>query len=297
MYQNQFKRVVYTVDSRVSSSEIADNYSNCLQSLHTSYSRQILLSVLAHGAQSLDSTCRDMLRNEHSFGRLCDLIHTELEIAAHINEFFGNPANLHQVSDQVREFLQFTEQIPGFKTYFFKDLLKRGQLTLQKAAENDFAALEEFRIRNLRKVMRDTRSLDPLCLIQFVKIILEMQYFKVAEPGNSGRPQMTLKALFDLSLGYALVFKHKFDFQNGLELLKVAKQCLLVLQQQLFDQGSLEQDERLCVELFNSRLVSCLAASLQVGEDRNSELKERQKHAINLITQLVRVQMHAQRKL
>mgnify|MGYP000893993774 CR=1 FL=1 len=45
----------------------------------------------------------------------------------------------------------------------------RGRLTIQKAAEDDFAKLNDFTTQNLRKITDGSQALDPMCLNFFIK--------------------------------------------------------------------------------------------------------------------------------
>ena len=134
--------------------------------------------------------------------------------ASHISEFHGNPQLLDQSKEQVASLLKFMKDIPGFTAYFVEDLLKRAATTLKKCAEEDFAHLDQFTLRKLRKAMGDQPPLDPLNLLFFKEQIYGLGYVAEAE-----MPAM-LKATFDLLMSYALVFKRRDDYFLGLELLK-----------------------------------------------------------------------------
>lgn len=49
-------------------------------------------------------------------------------------------------------------------------------MTLEKAASEDFAKLEQFTLKNLRKVMEGSPLLDPLVLLFLKDKIFELEY-------------------------------------------------------------------------------------------------------------------------
>lgn len=108
-------------------------------------------------------------------------------------------------------------EIPKFKEYFVSDLLERAQLTLEKAASNDFEMLNQFTCQTLRKPMQGSHMLDPMNLLFFHSKIFELGYVE------EGKLADILKVFFDLLLSYALVFKQKVDYQIGIDLLKTVK--------------------------------------------------------------------------
>ena len=112
------------------------------------------------------------------------------------------------------------KEISGFKQFFVNDLLKRGQLTVEKASEDAYEKLSQFNFRSLRKVTEGIPALDPLNLIFFVKQIIDLNYIE------ENKCTKVIKAFFDLSIGYAFIFKKQADFFIGLELIKTAKLSL-----------------------------------------------------------------------
>ena len=93
------------------------------------------------------------------------------------------------------------KKIPDFCAFFVQDLFKRAESTLKKCAEEDFKNLIEFNVRNLRKVMDGAPFLDPFNLL-FIKD----QLFKLGYIDETDLP-VTLKSIFDILLGYTMVFR------------------------------------------------------------------------------------------
>lgn len=121
-------------------------------------------------------------------------------------------------------------------------------------------------------------------------MILDVGY---VEEGNLSK---TVKTFFDLSIGYALVFKQSEDYWLCLDLLKMAKQNMSIFQDNLFkDVQSIDQDEELCNNIFKSKLIQCLAKNLQF--DSNQSLTEREKLALEMIVKLVKIHERAKKEI
>ena len=68
------------------------------------------------------------------------------------------------------------KHIPQFSFYFLNDLFARARVTLSKAAEADFANLEHFSVKDLRRVMDGHPLLDPLNLIFLREKVFELGF-------------------------------------------------------------------------------------------------------------------------
>ena len=89
---------------------------------------------------------------------------------------------------------------------------------------------------------------------------------------DEGAKCKTALAIFEMTLGYALVFKKHEDYYLSLDLFKEAKNYLTVFDQLLFSSvDSSEANADLLIGLFNSKLVQCLADCLSIGDDTLSE--------------------------
>lgn len=93
------------------------------------------------------------------------------------------------------------KDIPGFKTFFLNDLLKRGEQTLLKAADKDYSKLDLISLRTLRIATEGTKALDPLNLIYFNKLIVDLEYIEESERSKYA------KSFFDLNLGFSLILR------------------------------------------------------------------------------------------
>lgn len=58
-----------------------------------------------------------------------------------------------------------------------------------------------FTLKQLRKAVEGNKLLDPLNLLYFNEMLLELDFI---EEGNLSK---TVKTFFDLAIGYALIFK------------------------------------------------------------------------------------------
>ena len=138
------------------------------------------------------------------------------------------------------------KEIPQFTDYFVTDLLARASMTLEKAANEDFAKVEQFTLKGLRKVMDGGPLLDPLVLL-----FLRDQIFELGYVTEDKLPE-TIKAFFDLLMGYALVFKRSPDYYLCLDLLKIAKKTLTLVDVHL---AKFVEKASLVTDLFASKLV------------------------------------------
>ena len=80
------------------------------------------MNILQNASENLDDECKSFLIGKRSFAKVCDIIHIDLMIASHVNEFYGNPQMLELSKEQIIGLLKFMGTIDGFKQYFVKDL-------------------------------------------------------------------------------------------------------------------------------------------------------------------------------
>ena len=111
------------------------------------------------------------------------------------------------------------------------------------------------------------------------------------EPGNLSK---TVKTLFDLAIGYALIFRDQRDYGICLDLLKMAKRNMKLFNDNLFvDPQAIDRDEELCNAVFKSRLLQCLSKNLKFEADQS--LTEREKLALEMIVDLVKIHDRARK--
>ena len=104
--------------------------------------------------------------------------------------------------------------VPGFRSYFAQDLINRARSTVERASDDDFAKLDMFTLKTFRKATEGISALDPHNLTFFANTILELDYV------DEGAKCKTALALFELTLGYALIFKKYEDYYLSLDLFK-----------------------------------------------------------------------------
>ena len=104
--------------------------------------------------------------------------------------------------------------VPGFRSYFAQDLINRARSTLERASDDDFAKLDQFTLKTFRKATEGIAALDPHNLTFFAKLVLDLGYV------DDGAQCKTAVALFELCLGYALVFKKYEDYYLSIDLFK-----------------------------------------------------------------------------
>lgn len=134
--------------------------------------------------------------------------------ASHLAEYHGNTLLKEQSAQQTKKLLEFMKGVPGFRSYFAQDLINRARSTLERASDDDFAKLDQFTLKTFRKATEGISALDPHNLSFFAKLLLDLGYVDEAAMCK------TALALFDLTLGYALVFKKHEDYFLSLDLFK-----------------------------------------------------------------------------
>jgi len=170
------------------------------------------------------------------------------------------------------------KEADGFKEYFVKDLMRRGELTLTKAAANDFENLSKFTLKTLRKAMEGSPMLDPLNLLFFVDKILELHFI------DDQRLAETIKALFDLSLSYALVFKKEKDYYTCLDLLRLTKNTIAAFEANI---ELFVTKESIMTDLFSNKLLQALTITMNV--EKSESLNDRQRIIIEMIVRIVKL--------
>ena len=98
-----------------------------------------------------------------------------------------------------------------FREYFIQNFLARADITIQNILDTD---LQSFTLRELRKVVKSS-YLDPSNLIFIARQLFSHQNYIQ----DKQRAQMA-KVMFDLHLGFAIVYKSEEDFLISLDLLK-----------------------------------------------------------------------------
>ena len=257
---------------------MAKNYHTTLKTLKQSYSREILLNILSNAQDSLDDQSKELISQKTSFAKLCDLIHNDYMVSSQVNEFHGNPQILEASKQNIHHLLTYMKQIPQFTDYFLTDLFTRAQMTLKKAAESDFEKIEQFTLKTLRKVMEGAPLLDPLNLLFLREKVFELGY------ASEERLPEVIKAFFDLTIGYALVFKRQPDYFICLDNLRAAKKTLQLINDNL---AKFVEKEQLLTEIFSGKLIQCLAIKMDC--EQSDELKDRQKLVLEIIVMLVKM--------
>ena len=123
--------------------------------------------------------------------------------------------------------LKYAKGMPGFCDYFLNDFMARARNTLQKAAEDDFSKVNDFKTRNLRKAMGGAIMLDPLNLLELQPLLFSLDI--VPEEKFA----VILKTCFDLLLCYSLLFKTREDYFTGARLLRQTKKLFVTISQNL----------------------------------------------------------------
>jgi hypothetical protein len=175
------------------------------------------MNIMSNASQGLDEASKKLISKKASFPKLCDLLHNDFMIASHVKEFHGNSILEEQSKTQIQSMLEYMKDISGFRSYFVTDLFNRALSTLERCANKEFEKMGMFTLKQLRKATDGIKALDPLNLLFFNKLIVDLGY---VEEGNLSK---TAKSFFDLSIGYAMIFNQSEDYWLCLDLLKMAK--------------------------------------------------------------------------
>ena len=181
----------------------------------------------------------------------------------------------------MKELLTFMGEIEGFKSYFIADLMSRGKVTLQKAAENEYEHIDQFKLKRLRKAMESKPMLDPFNLVYLGNSIIELGYVS-----ESDMPVFcaTIKSLFDLYLGFILLFtQSSVEYWVNLELLKLMKKQLGLVDKHL---GAFEDKENILKDIFSSKLLQPLTINMNIDGEK---LNDRQKLVLEAIVRIVKL--------
>jgi hypothetical protein len=96
-----------------------------------------------------------------------------------------------------------------------KDFLKRADMTIDQARKDNYTELSSYKLKDLRKVSKLSNVFDPNNLLFLSKQIFKLEKFLT---GNI-KTEMA-KVIFDLHLGFAILFKSEQDAIISQELVK-----------------------------------------------------------------------------
>jgi hypothetical protein len=102
-----------------------------------------------------------------------------------------------------------------FRSAFYQDLLRRADQTIDAVRRDDYTELQSYNLKDLRKLSKLPNVLDPLNLL-----FLSRQLFEMGQFLNSAQRGQMAKVLFDLHLGFAIVFKDEQDAAVSQQLLQ-----------------------------------------------------------------------------
>mmetsp|Transcript_20170 Transcript_20170/g.27262 ORF Transcript_20170/g.27262 Transcript_20170/m.27262 type:complete len:190 (+) Transcript_20170:1073-1642(+) len=170
--------------------------------------------------------------------------------------------------------------VPGFKTAFATDLLQRAKSMVEKWLKvNHIWSYKGFYGKN-----EDAKKyLDPASLMFFSRLLIEKDYHEEGQ-----RLEIT-KSLFDVTLGYALIFSKQDDYHLTHELLSQAVHFLNLLDENL---EALSTKDELLKDLFSSKLLQALG----MGMDVSGSLSKRRKLILEFMTRIAKMQERLHQK-
>lgn len=111
-----------------------------------------------------------------------------------------------------------------FRSCFVKDFLKRADATIDQARKENYTELSNYKLRDLRKVSKLPNVLDPNNLLFLSQQIFEKEKYIY---GNV-RAEMA-KVVFDLYLGFSILFNQEQDAQISQQLIRGCNWALDIL--------------------------------------------------------------------
>jgi hypothetical protein len=182
-----------------------------------------------------------------------DLLHECNMEAAHERIFLGNPQPEKETQDQIKEILLYFDQdvestdAKKFRSSLYQDLLRRADNTIDAIRRDDFTELQSYNLKDLRKLSKLSNVLDPLNLL-----FLSRQLFEMTNYLNAAQRGQMAKVLFDLHLGFAIVFKDDQDAVVSQQLLVGAVWTLEEMQKQL---KSLKNEQAIMQDLHTNSML------------------------------------------
>ena len=163
----------------------------------------------------------------------------------------------------------------NFTKFFVENLMQRAKNFLVETISEDGMCS----MRNVRSERKfDLQILDAHNLIFFGKVIFDEGFIS---PEDKLR---VANALFDITLGYALIYRSPEDYQLTHDLLKALMFNLTVIESHVEE---LSRNDSLMKDFFSSSLLSTLTANFDMS---GSSLNARQKLVLELVMRIVKLQ-------
>jgi len=172
------------------------------------------------------------------------------------------------VRDQISKLLQYFDTLlegNKFRSFFVRDFLKRADMTIEQVKKDNYQELQNYKLRDLRKVSKLTSVLDPNNLLFLSKQIFSLKNFLV-----DGQKAEMAKVVFDLHLGFAVLFKSEADAIISQELVKG---CSWALDQMLSDLDGFLSNPNSVNGLLTSEMIQKLFEFMEQSSDNTPKKK------------------------
>jgi hypothetical protein len=209
-FRGRFDEIVFESDSRNPGELQRKQLRSCLGKITQIMARSIWLRLMSEVSDRIDADTKNIINATAMHPKICDLIHDSNMSASYQTLYFGDSRQQRTVRAQIEKLLNFfdksTEGQSRFISFFVKDFLKRADMTIEQVRKDNYTELSSYKLRDLRKVSKLPNVFDPNNLLFLSKQIFKLENFL---QGNI-KTEMA-KVLFDLHLGFAILFKSDQD--------------------------------------------------------------------------------------
>lgn len=203
------------------SDDVTNQYVDILKMLQSSTRRDMLMTILAEASDQLDPESLSMIRAESSFQKICDLVHNHYMIAQDVKQVYQRPLMHDMCKTQSLALLRFMKSDANFSKFFVENLMQRAKNFLVETITEDGMCS----MRNVRSERKfDQQILDAHNLIFFGKVIFDEGFIAAEDKLR------VANSLFDIMLGYALIYRSPEDYQLTHDLLKALMVNLTVIE-------------------------------------------------------------------
>jgi hypothetical protein len=140
----------------------------------------------------------------------------------HTQFMLDNSVLLNNAETLIKKMMMFLKDNAGFKSYFVQDLLKRGKITTNKIAEDDYEHMNwDMHSHAMRKELKENGILGPYCLMFFAQQIHKLDYIT-----DEKQKLEFIRAMFNIHLGYSIFFMKDNTSTISVELLQGCMESL-----------------------------------------------------------------------
>jgi len=132
---------------------------------------------MSQASTGIDADTKNSINATAMHMKICDLIHESNMAASYQQLYFGDQRSQRIVRDQISKLLQYFDTLQEgnkFRSCFVKDFMKRADMTIEQVKKDNYQELQNYKLRDLRKVSKLTNVLDPNNLLFLSKQIFTL---------------------------------------------------------------------------------------------------------------------------